>query len=160
MSIDDLLRNNTYYAERFDKGDLPARPAKRIAVVTCMDARIDVHRILGLEEGDAHVIRNAGGLITEDATRSLLLSQRVLSTEQVLVIQHTECGMLNLPEEELKREVEREFGMRPDFDLGAISNLNESVRSAVAAIEATPFLSNAVRGFVYDVKTGRLHEVV
>jgi carbonic anhydrase len=159
MSIEDLLQNNVAYATAFDKSDLPARPAKGLAVLTCMDARIDVHRVLGLQEGDAHVIRNAGGLVTEDAIRSLLLSQRVLSTNEVLVIQHTSCGMMNLPDEELKSEIREELGSAPPFELGGFSDLYESVRSAMAKIKESPFLGNAVRGFVYDVKTGRLEEI-
>jgi carbonic anhydrase len=159
MGIEDLLQNNVTYAESFDKGDLPAVPAERVAVVTCMDARIDVHRILGVREGDVHVIRNAGGLVTDDAIRSLLLSQRVLSTEEVLIIQHTGCGMLNLPEEQIKRDLEREFASPPSFELGGFTDLHDSVRAAVTTIKDTPFLRGAVRGFLYDVTNGRLHEV-
>lgn len=154
------MENNASYAAGFDKGELPAEPAKGIAVLTCMDARIDVHRILGVEEGDVHVIRNAGGLASQDAVRSLLLSQRVLGTQVVLVIQHTQCGMLNLPEDEVLREVEEEFGARPGFELGAFEDLHASVRAAVATVKGTPFLSDSVRGFVYDVATGRLNEII
>ena len=159
MAIDDLLQNNAAYAATFAKSDLPPIPALRVAVLTCMDARIDVHRILGVEEGGVHVIRNAGGLVTEDAVRSLLLSQKVLATREVLVIQHTGCGMLNLPEQEIKRELERELGAAPEFELGAFTDLHDSVRRAVATIKQTPFLHDSVRGFVYDVTTGGLQEV-
>lgn len=154
------MQNNEDYAEGFDKGDLAPEPAKRMAVVTCMDARIDVHRILGLNEGDAHVIRNAGGLATDDAIRSLVLSQRVLSTQEVIVIQHTDCGMLNLPEEELKRDIEREVGSAPAIPFGSFTDLHESVRNAVRTIKNTPFLGGVVRGLVYDVSTGRLQELL
>src|SRR5687767_15857636 len=124
MSVtDELLQNNAAYAESFDKGDLPLPPARGVAVVACMDARLDVHKILGLQEGDAHVIRNAGGLLTEDAQRSLLISQRVLRTEQIMLIRHTECGMLDLPEEELTSQVEAEVGVAPPFPLGGFSDL-------------------------------------
>lgn len=159
MKIDELLLNNAAYAETFDKGDLPAPPSRGIAVVTCMDARIDVHRVLGAKEGDLHVIRNAGGLATDDAIRSLVVSQRMLSTELVLVVQHTRCGMLDLPEEEIKREIERESGVSVEFELGAFTDLHQSVRSAVITIQDSPFLGGFVRGFVYDVATGRLQEV-
>lgn len=159
MGIDDLLKNNAAYANAFDKNDLPPLPRLGIAILTCMDARIDVHRILGVEEGDVHVIRNAGGLATEDAIRSLLLSQRVLETKEVVVIQHVGCGMLDLPEDDIKRGLERDFGVTPEFELGGFSDLTESVRSAIATIKASPFLGDSVRGFVYDVTTGRLVEV-
>lgn len=125
MLIDDLLKNNEVCASGFDKGDVPAQPSKRVAIITCMDARIDVHRILGLDEGDTHVIRNGGGLVTEDALRSLVLSQRVLGTTQVIVIQHTGCGLLDLPEEEIKRDMERDLGAAPDFSFGGFSDLHE-----------------------------------
>jgi carbonic anhydrase len=159
MSIEELLQNNAAYAGSFDKSGLPARPARGLAILTCMDARIDVHRALGLQEGDAHVIRNAGGLVTEDAIRSLLLSQRVLSTEEVMVIQHTGCGMLNLAEDELKREIRQELGSAPAFELGGFDDLHESVRRGLARIRDEPLLRSAVRGFVYDVETGQLEEV-
>ena len=158
-STDDLVRNNASYAEAFDKQGLPAAPGTRVAVVSCMDARIDVHKILGLEEGDAHVIRNAGGLVTDDVIRSLVLSQRVLGTEEVIVMQHTGCGMLDLPEDDIAGELERETGKRPDFSFGAFSDLHASVREGVEALVANAFLKDSVRGFVYDVDTGRLSEV-
>ena len=159
MAIDDLLQNNDAYARAFEHGALPSTPARRVAVLTCMDARIDVHRILGLKEGDAHVIRNAGGLLTLDAVRSLVLSQRVLSTEEIVVIQHKGCGMLNLPEAELKREIEQELGAAPGFEFGGFTDLYENVKATVAKIEDEPLLRGRVYGFIYDVETGRLQEV-
>lgn len=160
-NTDDLLGNNRAYAQGFDKAGLPGRPARRVAILACMDARIDVHRILGLEEGDAHVIRNAGGLPTADAIRSLVISQRVLGTEEVILVHHTECGMEGLPEDELRRELEEEAGRPVPFELGAIANLEESVRRSVKRIKSDPFIPNktSVRGFLYDVKTGHLNEV-
>ena len=132
----------------------------RLAVLACMDARLDVHKILGLEEGDAHVIRNAGGVATEDAIRSLLISQRLLGTEEIILIHHTDCGMLTFKDDEVKQQIETETGIRPPFALEAFSNLEEDVRQSIARIEASPFLrSKHVRGFVYDVNSGRLREI-
>lgn len=159
MAIEDLLQNNAAYAQSFAHGELPAKPARRIAVLTCMDARIDVHRILGLSEGDAHVIRNAGGLLTLDAVRSLVLSQRVLSTEEIVVIQHTGCGMLNLPEAELEREIEQELGSKLNLKFGGFGDLHENVKATVAKIKDDPLLRGHAYGFVYDVATGRLEEI-
>jgi carbonic anhydrase len=159
--IDELLDNNERYASAFDKGELPAPPAKRIAVVTCMDARIVISRILGLEEGDAHVIRNAGGVVTDDEIRSLAISQRKLGTREVLLILHTGCGMLTLSEHEFRRELERETGVRPPWAAEAFDDLEDEVRQNIARIKASPFLphTDRVRGFVYEVETGRLREV-
>jgi carbonic anhydrase len=160
-ATDQLLRNNESYADAFDKGDLPMPPRKKVAVVACMDARLDVHKILGLQEGDAHVIRNAGGVVTEDAVRSLVISQRLLGTEEVILIHHTECGMLTFRDDEVKREIQKETGIRPPFALEAFPNLEEDVRQSIARLEASPFLPRkaSIRGFVYDVHTGRLSEV-
>ena len=162
MSVtDDLLKNNERYAASFAKGDLPMPPAKRVAVLACMDARLDVHKILGLEEGDAHVIRNAGGVATDDAIRSLVISQRLLGTEEVILIHHTDCGMLTFKDDELKRRIQDETGIRPGFSFEAFSDLEEDVRQSVARIKASPFIprQSSVRGFVYDVRSGRLSEV-
>jgi carbonic anhydrase len=162
MSItDDLVRNNESYARSFKKGNLPLPPAKHIAVLACMDARLDVHKILGLEEGDAHVIRNAGGVATDDAIRSLTLSQRLLGTTEIILIHHTDCGMLTFRDDEVKREIEKETGIRPAFALEAFSDLGEDVRQSIARIKASPFIprKDKIRGFVYDVRTGRLDEV-
>jgi carbonic anhydrase len=162
MSVtDDLLRNNEAYAESFEKGDLPLPPAKGVAVVACMDARLDVHKILGLEEGDAHVIRNAGGVITDDEIRSLAISQRLLGTREIILIHHTDCGMLTFTDDELKQQIHEDVGIKPHFPMESFSDLEEDVRQSVARIQASPFVLNkdAVRGFVYEVETGRLREV-
>ncbi len=162
MSVtDELLRNNERYASTFGKGDLPAPPQKKVAVVACMDARLDVHRILGLQEGDAHVIRNAGGVVTEDAIRSLMISQRLLGTEEIVLIHHTECGMMTFTDDVLKEEVERETGIKPPFALETFVDLEEDVRQSMGRIASSPFIprKTSVRGFVYDVGTGRLNEV-
>ena len=162
MSVTDrLLENNEAYARSFDKGGLPLPPAKKIAVLACMDARLDVHKILGLDEGDAHVIRNAGGAATEDAIRSLVISQRLLGTQEIVLIHHTDCGMLTFTDDAVKRQIEDDTGVRPAFALEAFPDLDEDVRQSIARIKASPFIPNksSVRGFVYDVKTGRLNEV-
>ena len=162
MSVtDDLLRNNEAYAESFQKGDLPLPPAKGVAVVACMDARLDVHKILGLGEGDAHVIRNAGGVITDDEIRSLAISQRLLGTREIVLIHHTDCGMLTFTDDELKQQIHEDVGIKPHFPMESFSDLEEDVRQSVARIQASPFVPNkdAVRGFVYEVETGRLREV-
>src|SRR5579864_493734 len=162
MSVTDtLLHNNDGYARSFDKGNLPMPPAKRLAVLACMDARLDVHRILGLKEGDAHVIRNAGGVATDDAIRSLVISQRLLGTNEIVLLHHTDCGMLTFKDDEVKAKIESEVGIRPAFALEAFGDLEADVRQSIARIEASPFIPNksSVRGFVYDVKTGRLSEV-
>ena len=162
MSVtDDLLRNNEAYAESFEKGDLPLPPAKGVAVVACMDARLDVHKILGLDEGDAHVIRNAGGVITDDEIRSLAISQRLLGTREIILIHHTDCGMLTFTDDELRQQIHEEVGMKPHFSMESFSDLEEDVRQSMARIQASPFVphKDAVRGFVYEVETGRMREV-
>jgi carbonic anhydrase len=162
MSItDDLVRNNESYARSFRKGNLPLPPAKHVAVLACMDARLDVHKILGLEEGDAHVIRNAGGVATDDAIRSLAISQRLLGTTEIILIHHTDCGMLTFTDDDVKRQIEKETGIRPAFALEAFSDLEEDVRQSIARIKASPFIprKDRIRGFVYDVRTGKLDEV-
>jgi carbonic anhydrase len=160
-ATDDLLRNNEAYASGFDKGGLPAPPAKKVAVVACMDARLDVHAILGLEPGEAHVIRNAGGVVTEDAIRSLAISQRLLGTEEIVLIHHTECGMLTFSDDEFRRSIQDDTGVKPGWAAEAFADLDEDVRQSIARVKASPFLphKDAVRGFVYDVETGRLSEV-
>jgi carbonic anhydrase len=162
MSVtDELLQNNAAYAESFKKGDLPLPPAKGVAVVACMDARLDVHKILGLGEGDAHVIRNAGGVITDDEIRSLTISQRLLGTREIVLIHHTDCGMLTFSDEELRAQIHEEVGMKPHFSMESFSDLEEDVRQSIARIEHSPFIAHkdAVRGFIYEVETGRLREV-
>jgi len=162
MSVtDELLKNNDSYARGFDKGQLPLPPARKLAVVACMDARLHVSKILGLKEGDAHVIRNAGGAVTDDVIRSLAISQRLLGTEEVVLIHHTDCGMLTFKDDEVKGQIERETGIRPPFALEAFSDLEDDVRQSTARIKASPFVprKDSVRGFVYDVRSGLLREV-
>ena len=156
------LANNAAYAETFDKADAPSRPAGKTAVVACMDARLDVVRILGLREGDAHVLRNAGGVVTDDMIRSLVISQRLLGTEEILLLHHTECGMLTFRDDDLKASIEADTGLRPAFAFEAFSDLEEDVRQSIRRIKASPFIPvrDKVRGFVYDVRTGCLSEVV
>ena len=158
---DELVRNNQSYAQGFDQGDLPIPPAKRVAVLACMDARLDVHKILGLSEGDAHVIRNAGGVVSEDAIRSLVISQRLLGTEEIVLIHHTDCGMLTFSDDEVKKQIEEATGIRPHFALEAFSDLEQDVRQSIARIQHNPFIvhKGEVRGFVYEVDSGRLREV-
>ena len=159
--IDELWRNNEEYASTFDKGDLPMPPGKQIAVVTCMDARLSPYVMLGLHEGDAHVIRNAGGVITDDEIRSLVISQRLLGTHEIMLIQHTDCGMLTFSDDEFKQQIHEEVGMKPHFAMESFSDLDENVRQSIARIKSSPFIPNkeSVRGFVYEVETGRLREV-
>jgi carbonic anhydrase len=162
MSItDELLRNAEKYAESFSTGDLPMPPGKKLAVVACMDARLVPTRVLGLEEGDAHVIRNAGGVITEDEIRSLAISQRLLGTEEIILIHHTDCGMLTFTDDEFKRSIEQETGIKPSWAAEAFSDPDEDVRQSIARIQASPFIprKESVRGFVFEVETGRLREV-
>jgi carbonic anhydrase len=162
MSVtDDLLHNNDAYASSFDKGDLPLPPAKRVAVVACMDARLIPSRILGLQEGDAHVIRNAGGVITDDEIRSLAISQRLLGTEEIILIHHTDCGMLTFQDEDFRRSIAADTGIEPTWAAEAFDDLDEDVRQSMARIKASPFIprKDSVRGFVYEVETGRLREV-
>src|SRR3954467_6838091 len=160
-ATDELLSNNEAYASSFDKADLPLPPAKKLAVVACMDARIVVSRILGLEEGDAHVIRNAGGVITDDEIRSLAISQRLLATEEIILIHHTDCGMLTFTDDEFKRQIQDDTGIKPAWAAESFPDLAEDVGQAVARIRASPFIprKDNVRGFVYEVETGRLREV-
>ena len=160
-AIQPLLEHNDAYAATFRHGDLPLPPAKKLAVLACMDARLDVHAILGLQPGDAHVIRNAGGVATDDAIRSLVISQRLLGTEAIVLLHHTDCGMLTFSDDELKRQIEAETGIRPPFAFEAFPDLEADVRQSVARIVASPFVprKDSIRGFVYDVRTGKLQEV-
>jgi len=159
--IDELLENAASYADRFDKADLALPPARRIAIVACMDARLNPHALLGLEEGDAHVIRNAGGVITDDEIRSLAISQRLLGTEEIMLIHHTDCGMLTFTDDELRRQIQDETGVKPAWAAEAFDDLDEDVRQSIARIEASPFIprKDKIRGFVYEVETGRVREV-
>jgi carbonic anhydrase len=157
---DELLRNADHYASSFDKGDLPMPPGRRLAVVACMDARLIPTRVLGLNEGDAHVIRNAGGVVTDDTIRSLAISQRLLGTEEIVLIHHTDCGMLTFNDDDFKRSIQAETGIKPQWAAEAFSDLDEDVRQSVARIKASPFIPQKnVRGFVYEVETGKLREV-
>ena len=158
---DELLENAERYADGFDRGGLPLPPAKRVAVLACMDARLDPHRLLGLEEGDAHVIRNAGGVITDDEIRSLAISQRLLGTEEIMLIHHTDCGMLTFTDDELRRQIQDETGVKPGWAAAAFDDLEDDVRQSIARIKASPFIprKDRIRGFVYEVETGALREV-
>jgi carbonic anhydrase len=163
MSVtDELLKNNEAYAARFDKAGLPAPPRKKVAIVACMDARVIPTEMLGLREGDAHVIRNAGGVITDDEIRSLAISQHELGTEEVLLIHHTDCGLLKITDEEFKDRLEQSTGLRPEWHSGAFPDLEASVRESIQRVVDSPFVphTDSVRGFVYEVETGRLREVV
>jgi carbonic anhydrase len=161
MSVtDEYLRNNQAYAAQFS-GPLPLPPASHVAVVACMDARLNVYAILGLREGEAHVIRNAGGVVTDDEIRSLAISQRLLGTTEVILIHHTDCGMLTFTDDQFKRSIQDETGIKPEWAAEAFTDLDEDVRQSIARIKASPFIPHkeAVRGFVFDVATGKLGEV-
>jgi carbonic anhydrase len=159
-TTDELLSNAQSYAASFDKGALPLPPAKKIAVLACMDARLNPYGLLGLAEGDAHVIRNAGGVVTDDEIRSLAISQRLLGTEEIVLIHHTDCGMLTFTDDEFKRSVQDDVGIKPEWAAESFSDIDEDVRQSIARIEASPFIPHKnVRGFVYDVHSGELREV-
>ena len=160
--IDALVENAGVYAQGFDKAGLRLPPSQRVAIVACMDARLNPYALLGLQEGDAHVIRNAGGVITDDEIRSLAISQRLLGTEEIMLIHHTDCGMLTFKDDDLRREIQHETGVKPEWAAEAFDDLEEDVRQSIARIKASPFIprKNRIRGFVYEVETGRLREVV
>ena len=160
-ATDEFLQNNETYAAGFDKGDLPMPPGRKVAVVACMDARLNVYGMLGLQEGDAHVIRNAGGVITDDEIRSLAISQRLLGTEEIILIHHTDCGMLTFKDDDFKAAIEQDTGIKPEWAAEAFSDLDADVRQSIARIKASPFVpsKDSIRGFVYEVETGRLREV-
>src|SRR3954462_9245587 len=159
---DELLANNEKYAASFDKGDLPLPPGKKVAILACMDARLNPYGALGLHEGDAHIIRNAGGVVTDDEIRSLAISQRLLGTEEIILIHHTDCGMLTFTDDDFRRQVQDDTGIKPEWAPEAFSDLDEDVRQSIARIKASPFIprKDSVRGFVYEVETGKLREVV
>jgi carbonic anhydrase len=162
MSVtDELLENAKGYAASFDKGDLPMPPGRKVAIVACMDARLNPYGLLGLQEGDAHVIRNAGGVITDDEIRSLAISQRLLGTEEIVLIHHTDCGMLTFTDDEFKRSIQDELGIKPEWAAEAFPDVDEDVRQSLARVNASPFIpkKDSVRGFVYEVETGNLREV-
>jgi carbonic anhydrase len=158
---DELLQNAEQYAASFDKGELPLPPAKHVAVLACMDARVNPYGILGLQEGDAHVIRNAGGVVTDDEIRSLSISQRLLGTEEIILIHHTDCGMLTFEDADFRLHIQEETGVKPAWSAETFNNLEDDVRQSIARIKSSPFIPNKdnVRGFIYDVHTGRLDEV-
>ena len=158
---DELLKNNAEFARNFSKGDLPMPPGKGLAVVACMDARLNVYALLGLAEGQAHVIRNAGGVVSDDALRSLVISQRLLGTREVILIHHTDCGMLTFTDDQVKADIEADIGLRPHFALEAFPDLERDIRQSIARIKHSPFIphKDSVRGFIYDVRSGALQEV-
>jgi carbonic anhydrase len=158
---DRLLENANAYAEGFDNGDLKTPPVKRVAVLACMDARLIPARILGLEEGDAHVIRNAGGVVTDDAIRSLAISQNLLGTEEIMLLHHTDCGMVRFTDEEFAAKLEQETGERPQWSAQAFTDIEQNVRDSIEKLKESPFVpkKDSVRGFVYDVESGELREV-
>jgi carbonic anhydrase len=160
-ATDDVLKNNAQYAESFDKADLPLPPALNMAVVACMDARLDTHKLLGIQEGDAHVIRNAGGVVTDDVLRSLVISQRLLGTREVVLIHHTDCGMLTFQDHEVKDQIVADTGARPHFALEAFPDVEDDIRQSIVRLKVNPFIENKdlIRGFVFDVKTGSLKEI-
>ena len=160
-STDDYVENSARYADDFDSGHLPAAPGKKTAVVACMDARLNPYGVLGLKEGDSHVIRNAGGVVTDDVIRSLAISQRLLGTAEIILIHHTDCGMLTFTDDALKAEIEKDTGIRPPFALESFSDLDADIRQSMARIKASPFVprKDRIRGFVYEVETGKLREV-
>ena len=158
--IDEFLANNARYAESFS-GPLPMPPSKQIAVVACMDARLNVYALLGLGDGEAHVIRNAGGVVTDDEIRSLAISQRLLGTREIMLIHHTDCGMLTFTDDEFKRSIQDDTGIKPHWGAESFPDLEEDVRQSINRIKASPFVpyTDAIRGFVFDVATGKLNEV-
>jgi carbonic anhydrase len=160
-ATDELLQNNETYAASFDKADLPLPPGRKAAVIACMDARLNVYGILGLTEGDAHVIRNAGGVVTDDAIRSLAISQRLLGTEEIILIHHTGCGMLTFTDDDFRAAIEQDTGIKPHWAAESFPDLEADVRQSIARIKASPFIprKDSVRGFVYEVETGKLREV-
>jgi carbonic anhydrase len=160
-TTDELLQNSQRYANSGFPGALPMPPARGVVVVACMDARLNPYALLGLKEGDAHVIRNAGGVVTDDVIRSITISQRLLGTREIILIHHSDCGMLTFKDDVVKAQIEAETGVRPSFALEAFPDLDQDVKQSIARIQASPFIphKDAVRGFVYEVESGRLREV-
>ena len=158
---DELLSNNAEFTKTFSKGDMAMPTGQALAVVACMDARLNVYALLGLDEGEAHVIRNAGGVVSDDVLRSLVISQRLLGTREIILIHHTDCGMLTFTDDQVKADIEADTGLRPHFALEAFSDLERDIRQSIARIKASPFIPNkdSVRGFIYDVRSGALQEV-
>jgi carbonic anhydrase len=159
-ATDEYLQKNAAYAEQFS-GPLPLPPSSHLAVVACMDARLNVYAILGLGDGEAHVIRNAGGVVTDDEIRSLAISQRLLGTTEIILIHHTDCGMLTFTDDEFKGAIQAETGIKPAWSAESFADLDTDVRQSIARIKASPFIPHKdhIRGFVFDVATGRLNEV-
>ncbi|HVB42878.1 MAG TPA: carbonic anhydrase [Streptosporangiaceae bacterium] len=159
-ATDDYLANNEHYSAAY-RGPLPLLPSRHVAVVACMDARLKIYGLLGMRDGEAHVIRNAGGVVTDDTIRSLAISQRLLGTTEIILIHHTDCGMLTFTDDEFKRAIQDETGIKPSWSAEAFTDLDEDVRQSIARIKTSPFIphADAVRGFVFDVATGRLNEV-
>ena len=159
--IDELLDNAEAYGAAFDKGELPLPPARRVAILACMDARLNPYGLLGLAEGDAHVIRNAGGVVTDDEIRSLAISQRLLGTDEIMLIHHTDCGMLTFRDDDFRQQIQEDTGIKPEWAAESFGNLEDDVRQSIARIKASPFIprKDHVRGFVYEVESGRLREV-
>ncbi|WP_428341248.1 beta-class carbonic anhydrase [Mycobacterium sp.] len=157
---DGYLANNADYAKSFN-GPLPLPPSKHVAVLACMDARLDVYRVLGINEGESHVIRNAGGVVTDDAIRSLAISQRLLGTTEIILIHHTDCGMLTFRDDEFKRSIQDETGVKPPWSAEAFPDIAEDVRQSLQRIQNSPFVTKhtSARGFIFDVATGKLDEV-
>ena len=157
---DELLKNNEEYAANFDKSGLPIPPAKKVAVVACMDARLNPSYVLGLQEGDAHIIRNAGGVVTDDGIRSLAISQRLLGTEEIVLIHHTDCGMRTFTDDAFKRSIQDETGIKPEWAAEAFDDLDDNLRTSMRRIAESEFIPHkSVRGYVYDVSTGELREI-
>lgn len=158
---DKYLQNNAAYAEQFS-GPLPLPPSKHVAVLACMDARLDVYRMLGIKEGESHVIRNAGGVVTDDEIRSLAISQRLLGTTEIILVHHTDCGMLTFTDDDFKRTIQDEIGVKPSWSPESFPDVDEDVRQSLRRIESSPFITatTSLRGFVFDVATGKLNEVL
>jgi carbonic anhydrase len=160
-ATDEFLRNNQAYAETFDSGGLQTPPRKQMAIVTCMDSRMDIFAILGLNNGEAHIIRNAGGVVTDDVIRSLAISQRKLNTREIIVINHTQCGMLTFTDDEFRENLRAETGMKPPWSPESFSDLDAEVQNSLNRIRNSPYIQHKnARGFVYDVDTGTLREVM
>ncbi|MER2082358.1 carbonic anhydrase [Rhodococcus sp. (in: high G+C Gram-positive bacteria)] len=158
---DEYLQNNAAYAEQFT-GPLPLPPSRHVAILACMDARLDVYRVLGIKEGESHVIRNAGGVVTDDEIRSLAISQRLLGTTEIILIHHTDCGMLTFTDDDFKRSIQDEIGIKPNWAAESFPDIDEDVRQSLKRIENSPFVTatTSLRGFVFDVATGKLNEVL
>ena len=160
-NTDELLSHNERYAEGFADQGLSLTPRRHLAIVACMDSRMDIFQMLGMDHGDAHIIRNAGGVVTDDVIRSLVVSQRVLKTEEIILIHHTDCGLQKTSEDEFKAEIEREVGIKPWWAIETFTDPYTDVRQSMGRLHSSPFITakEHIRGFVYDVETGKLHEV-